>query len=223
MLKGKALAYLRWTGVMLGHSVAYGGITVLLLLVKFFFGAPDWGWILGSLFFTSWIAYPFAVMLKFLGKWNPLWIYLDPEPPHDWFLKDMGKDKVDWWAWYVWAAVRNPMWNFFTFAKPKEGFPIIHEYHGEITMNGKPKSIMTMAVLKGMTKDGVPMDNKGEYINYAHSRLGTSSVWYEIDGTLYFRKSFAGKFFSRWLEIQFGCTEKRYTWRFKYKKYKELT
>lgn len=84
-----------------------------------------------------------------------------------------------------------------------------------------------MCNFKYVNDKGVFKNNKGDYLSIRYSILGSAFTWYTIDGTLYFRYSFADKIIKRyWIEFQWGTTNKRYTFRLKIKKnlitYEEL-
>ena len=166
------------------------------------------------------IFYPLGELFKPLGRYNPFWIFLNDEPPTDWYIKSK-KDQPYWLIIYQWKAIRNPAWNFHKLIRPKQGKPKIISSRGYISINNKKISNMTLAVLKGKFKDGQYADNKGEYIDLQKSKLGSSFNWYKVENNLYFRGSFANYFLFRWVELHIGANEKRYTFRFKIKNYKQ--
>lgn len=161
----------------------------------------------------------------------PLWIFLDDEEyrkqGHDFgepWWREAKNLKIDtYWqkfrAAYLWCAVRNPAWNQYELIKPKTGaIDEVVSQDGFLTQDSWPVGFLNFAVLKYVNANGDYADNKGEFLSLAHSILGYSKVWYIIQNRLYWRYSFAGKKFGRWIEIQAGTNDRRYTFRFKIKK-----
>lgn len=171
---------------------------------------------------TSKIVFPF--LYPFRNTWvrntKPFWYYFDDEDEfsfnvHWWMV---GRNKTFLTA-YKWAALRNPAWNLQASLKPKQGAKEYVSHKGNIGSY----NYYDLAVLKYVDQYGGYMDNKGEYLSFKYSIIGKIFTWYKIDGTLYWRYSFAGKLFSNiWSEIQLGTTDLRYTFRFKIKKVKLL-
>lgn len=184
------------------------------------------------------VAYAFRKLLRagrkrggFIAKAViPLWIFLDDEE-----FERQGHDFGEpWWRYakglqidtpwqkfrtaYLWCAVRNPAWNMYVLIKPKSGTLEVISQKGELTQDGYPVGLLNFAVLKYVDQTGWYMDNKGDFLSMVHSVLGFSKVWYTVQGRLYWRYSFAGKKFGRWIEIQAGTTDLRYTLRLKIKK-----
>lgn len=159
-----------------------------------------------------------------------LWVFLDDEEylyhghdcGPDWWRLAKGLKIYNPWqqfkAAYLWGAVRNPAWNQYYFFHPKFGEAELISLKGDLTQDGIRVSLMHFAVLKYVDSNGNYSDNKGDYLSLVYSILGESMVWYQIDGRLYFRYSFAGYRFGRWWELQLGTNDRRYTFRFKIKK-----
>lgn len=194
----------------------------------------------GILALLAYIFFPFAYLLRKplrSGRkykfWKyiviPLWIFLDDEEyerqGHDfgepWWRKAKGlKIDTNWQKFkvaYLWCAVRNPVWNMYELIRVRQGEHTIRDASGRLTQDGPEVNIMNFAVLKYVDFAGIYMDNKGPYLSLVYSILGKSKVWYTTGGRLYWRYSYAGKKFGRWIEIQAGTTDLRYTLRFKIK------
>ncbi len=148
-----------------------------------------------------------------------LWLFLDDEGNDygdDWWLKGR---KKNWWTAYLWSAVRNPMWNVYYVIKPKVGPKTILKSRSNLRRAGELVNREEFAVLKYVDKNGKWMDNKGEYLSLRYSILGRAYMWYKIQDTLYYRRSFTKMICKDlWLEFHFGTNDKRYTLRFKIKK-----
>ena len=208
-------------------------------------------WVLAILFqlitvVLSLIVYPLAYVLRdhlrAMRQSNnkvirivavPLWIFLDDECVEltgddygeYWYklVNDINIDTMTKWELFVvaykWGAIRNPAWNQHTMIQPNEGMETLVSYKGSTTS----AYWWEFAELKWMT-NGNPSDNQGECIAPPpYSVFGEAMVWYTAGDRLYWRYSFAGKKFGRFVEIQIGTTEgkqwinKRYTWRMKIK------
>jgi len=219
MIVSKSIAILRWV-----LAIIFQLMTVVLSLVFY----P--------------LAYVLRDRLRAMRQSNnkvirivavPLWIFLDDECVEltgddygeYWYklVNDINVDTMtDWELFlvaYKWGAIRNPAWNQHTMIQPNEGIETLVSYKGATTSS----YWWEFAVLKWLT-DGKPSDNQGECIAPApYSVFGSAFVWYTAGDRLYWRYSFAGKKFGRWIEIQIGTTEgkdwknKRYTWRMKLK------
>lgn len=167
-------------------------------------------------------------------KWwqRVLWILLDDEEykaqGHDYgpkWWRDSKRIKIDnkWQkfkAAYKWGVIRNPAWNQYYLFKPLEGEKEEIVTKGELTQGGHRVNILAFAVLKYVDEEGNYMDNKGEYLSLNLSILGHSMVWYKIGGRQYWRKSYAGKKWGLWWELQLGTNDRRYTIRLKIKRVK---
>lgn len=185
----------------------------------------------------SYILYPLAYVLRgFLRKnrpWTiPLWIFLDDENDYGewWWLQENGIVLEELNAWqkfkvaYRWSVIRNPAWNQYELFKPKQGELKIISSKGNLARNGVEVPLTDFAVFKWENEAGQYTDNQGEYLSYKFSTLGRSFVWYKVDGTLYWRYSFAGrvKWLNRWVEVHLGTNNRRYTIRLKIKNPKKF-
>lgn len=159
-----------------------------------------------------------------------LWIFLDDEEferqGHDygepWWRKAKGLEINTKWqrfkTAYLWNVVRNPAWNQYTLIKPSQGDIEVIKSNGALINKNMQLSELDFAVLKWVDEEGEYMDNKGHFISNVYSIFGKMFVWYKVQNRLYWRYSFAGKKFNRWIEVQIGTTDLRYTIRFKIKK-----
>lgn len=158
----------------------------------------------------SYILYPLAYVLRDFLRRNrpytyPLYIFLDDEGDYgeSWWQIENGivlEELSDWQKFkvaYRWSVIRNPAWNQYSIIKPKQGGLEIKEMSGFLSVNGQEVDITNFAVFKWENEAGQYTDNQGEYLSYRFSTLGRSFVWYIIDGTLYFRSSFAGRVYSK--------------------------
>lgn len=219
----KILSYLRWGTSMILNLIPYGLITILFLLVQLitwnFYGLiPN----LLSLIFTGWIMFP---ILYHFRKWirniKPFWYYFDDEDEFGfdlpWFRPDMKNGFIKAW---LWAALRNPMWNLQTTLGPKQGEKkLIEVVKLELKQNDKiVVDPYIFATIKYVDSNGKNPGNQGEYLSKEHSILGEVFCWYEIDGTLYFRKSKTYEKNNRWYVIQFGTNDDRHLFNRKYSK-----
>ena len=149
-----------------------------------------------------------ALLLSFLGKWNPLWIFLDDEILYnstnaDWRNYKEHKGKF---AWYHWHAFRNPAWNGKNLmAKPKKS-RVNGKYNNEkyvqvlyhnLKRDGVALKIygkwLNMAGFKWIDKNGKEgfQVHSGERVSRKYSNIGKSRYWYRAKGTLYLRHSVA--------------------------------
>lgn len=171
-------------------------------------------------FITAPFIFPIAYVFRNTKLKKIFWIYYDDEDGFNgtqWFLEAKDLEPNTFKTAYLWCAIRNPAWNLQASLKPKEGEIKIIKSKGELTQDGSLISILNFAVLKYVDITGDYKDNKGDYLSLKHSRLGNSFVWYEIDGTLYWRKSIAKKVGPLWFELQLGTNDDRYTYRAKLK------
>lgn len=200
----------------------------------------------GILTLLAYVLFPIAYLLRKPLRYNyylnerrfvkcliiPLWIFLDDESYYaeghdqgsDWWREAKNLKTATSWqrfkAAYLWGVVRNPVWNMYYLIRPKqEGFELISA-KGSLTKNGEPMSLWNFAVLKYVDGHGNYKDNKGPYLSLRYSIIGRSFVWYKSGGRLYWRTSFAGKRFGRWIEFQAGTNNRRYTIRLKIKNVK---
>ena len=228
MIFKKTYAFIQWFFNIAIISIAFGGITSLLLIAKIWINIP-WVVILSSLVFTSWIMYPILYPYRdLIRNIKPFWYYFDDEDGDYGSAKFRAgkglKDGVFKTAW-LWSASRNPMWNLqASITSPViDSTPTVVSSKGLLQKNSKVVSIMNMAVFKYVDENGQYLDNFGTLLSLKHSILGTSFVWFEVDGKLYWRKSFAGKgFLGLWWEVQLGVSDTRYTLRIKPYKTKEI-
>lgn len=161
----------------------------------------------------------------------PLWLFLDDEDYRvqnhdygpDWWRTAKGLKMETKWqrfkAAYLWAVVRNPAWNHYQVIKPREGIIEVVSSNIPLILHEELHPL-DFAVLKWVDKDGNYSDNKGEFISMDFSKLGKVFTWYKCSGRLYFRTSYAGYVYwmNRWVEMQAGTNDRRYTVRFKIKK-----
>lgn len=223
---------------------------ILLIIALGSLNSMDWDygelfkWSVYLLALTSWVAYVFIYPIrhlirklhygdnKFLRALSFLpWLYLDDKEENDygpkWFI-DSSNLQLDtplqrFWASWKWSAERNPTWNLQGVLKPKHQSE--HELKiisatGRVERGGMELDVMSLCGFKYVDETGKYSDNKGDYLSYEYSKLGKMMVWYELDGTLFWRFSFAGLKNNRWIEIHLGTNEYRYTWRIKV--YKDL-
>ena len=171
-----------------------------------------------------------AYVLSFLGKYNPLWVYLDDEIQSsdtnaDWLIY---KESHGFFAWYKWHSIRNAMWNAKELFKPenardncKSNNEIIHKViYNDLKRNGEYVSIfgdcIEMAGYKWIDKNGREgwQVFSGEYVSKKYSTIGKSVLWYFAKGSLYYRYSVAKEVFifgkKYYFEFKMGATEKRY-------------
>jgi hypothetical protein len=213
-------AYLRWAGTQVLSSIGYGGITVLMLLVQLLTW-NFWGYTINltSLVFTSWIA--FTLLWPFrntsLRKTRPFWFYFDDEDEFGydlpWFLPEMKNGFKKAW---LWAAVRNPMWNLQASLTPKQGSKTLFEIKElTTTRNGVLVGYAyPMANAKFVDENEKNLGNKGKYLSLKYSVIGEQKIWYEVDGTLYFRFSKVYKTKNgAWKERQYGTSDERHLFR----------
>ena len=180
------------------------------------------------------ITAPFMVgpawFFAFLGKYNPLWVYLDDEILHSSSNKDwlIYKASNGFFAWYKWHAFRNTMWNMKELVKP-ENARLNCKYSDEevyqirydiLKRNGEYVSVfgecLEMAGYKWIDKNGQEgwQVFSGDYISKKYSTIGKSVLWYYANRKLYYRYSVAkeiivfGKIY--YYEFKMGSSEKRY-------------
>lgn len=160
-------------------------------------------------------------------------------------------ENMDWWQKfkiaYLWNAIRNAAWNMYDVYVPAVGERVLKSFTGYLSKNDiYVANLYEFAVLRYVNAQGQYMDNQGDYLSIEFSVLGWSSVWYEVDGKLYYQYSFAetlesriSTFFCRlllsftrlrnkeklkalwnspiWFELHYGNNERRYTLRMKVK------
>jgi len=172
----------------------------------------------------GWVTAKFMFPIAYLTRDIPvfrdkiLWLYHDDEDGLygvDWWL---GDKKRNFWTSYKWCALRNPAWNLQASLKPKIGLRERRTSKGYLSKNGVEQDIYQMAVLKYVNLFGEYKDNKGAYLSKKYSIFGKMWVTYYTDNTLYWRYSYAKRFFWRFfVELHIGTTNERYTFRFKIK------
>ena len=175
-------------------------------------------------FLTAPIIYPLLYPFRntLIRNIKPFWYYFDDEDGDygtEWFRKAKGLKTGSFWTAYLWSAIRNPAWNLQASLKRKRGNSRLIRAVGRLVRDGELVSLRNMAVLKYVDKEGKYMDNKGSYISLKHSILGRSYYVWEVEGTTYWRYSYAGNVFGKiWIELHMGIKDVRYTFRCKIKK-----
>ena len=181
-----------------------------------------------------------AWFFAFLGKYNPFWFWLDDEilseeSNADWLIY---KESKGMFAWYIWHAFRNSMWNAKELLKPenarlncKYNNEEIHQIiYNDLTNDGKPISIhgdcISMAGYKWIDKNGNEgwQVFSGDYVSKKYSIIGRSVLWYYANDKLYYRHSVAKEIMlfgkKYYFEFKMGASEKRYLLILKLKKCK---
>lgn len=213
----KTIAFLRWFTIAVLLQVILIPLSYILFPISYIFRSK-----------LRHYVYNKKGIIKYLSI--ILWIFLDDEEFHR-----QGHDYGEpWWrraknleidtTWkrfkvaYMWNVLRNPAWNQYTLIKPKQGTKVEVSHKGKLFQKNKKVSIFELAILKWVDKDGNYSDNKGDFISKEHSIFGELFLWYKVDKRLYWRYSFVKKMFGRWIELQVGTNDIRYTIRFKIKK-----
>ena len=179
-----------------------------------------------------------AWIFSFLGKYNPLWIWLDDEILHDYSNADwkIYKASNGFFAWYKWHAFRNTLWNGKELIKPenardncKYNYERIHQVvYDDLSRNGEYVKItgncIEMANYKWIDKNGNEgwQVFSGDIISEKYSTVGKSTLWYYANGKLYYRHSVAKEIkllgTRYYYEFRMGASEKRYLLILKLKK-----
>ena len=178
---------------------------------------------------------------SFLGKYNPFWFWLDDEILHeksnaDWLIY---KESKGIFAWYIWHAFRNSMWNAKELIKPENARlhcvwnneQIVQIIHDDLTRDGKYVSVfencIEMANFKWIDKYGNEgwQVFSGDYVSEKYSTRGKSVLWYTANGQLYYRYSVAKEIMifgkKYYYEFRMGSSEKRYLLILKFKRKNE--
>jgi len=160
---------------------------------------------------------------------NLLWYYYDDEDGFfgtDWFRVDKGYDLATKWnrfrCAYHWLALRNPAWNLHTTVKAPVGKVNIVSIEGDLWQDFKRVDLMEFASLKYVNNVGTYTDNLGEYLSIKYSKIGWTNVWYEVNGKLYFRRSFANRRRGYLIEFHIGTSDHREVLRLKIRKEKKV-
>jgi hypothetical protein len=182
---------------------------------------------------TAPILYPIAQLIDLITeKYNPLSWYMDdeiknPETNADWIVYCKGKN----WNLkdrYMWHAIRNTMWNLKNLLTIKSARlhgvynreVIVEEKEDRLWKNDKPVDThgvyIRMAELKYDAEPGEDpyQKNSGDKLSKEFSTVGTSELWYEAEGELYYRystvrcKSIFGNLYI--VLFNMGASEKRY-------------
>ena len=183
---------------------------------------------LGIFSLTSFVVYPFAWLLRNF-KYNPLWIYLDDSSyEYNNGLKFRAKDfaifmrgrKETLYTSYLWAGVRNRIWNLrsLSFLNPKQGREIVYGTpKGYLTRNDDEVSVLEFAAWKWLNSkgEGTWNTNSGVKINWEKSTIGYSSVYYKVGRRLYYRYSRAWQWRDYYLNFKYGTNNERYLFTFK--------
>ena len=195
---------------------------------------------------TSFFIYPLAYLIeKKLPNNNPLWWWLDDaidNEEEDWLIwLDNNGGVADFKTRYKWCAIRNKMWNANMLIKPKCGRINCVENREIITQviqhtlhrNGESLPVdgkcLELGRLKWIDKNGNEgwQVNQGVKISRKFTTWGVSEIYYEVDGTLYYRYSrcFVTKILGTQyvLQIKYGTDHKGYLKAFKINKYEVIT
>jgi hypothetical protein len=197
MIFKKILSILKWVGVMLMPLLA---------------------------FITAPFTYPTVYLfrnIKWVRENSPFWFWFDDEDGYygaDYWRKEKGITKDNFWTSYRWSALRNPMWNLHTILKPRKGEEVYLNQKGNLTRNNVPLALSNVAVMHFEDENGNWIGNTGKILSLKYSVIGKVFIWFTIKDTLYWRYSLVKNLFgSWWIEIQLGVGY-RYTFRFKTKK-----
>jgi len=141
--------------------------------------------------------------------------YKDGELAED-FKEFLNSKKNNFINSYLWAGVRNRIWNFRSLFKIKKGKEIIVSSKGQLFRNGRKVSILEFASWKWLKNGfGGWQTNNGDEINPEKSTTGKSSVYYTVNDKLYYRYSRAWKYGKYYLNLKYGTNDKRYLLTFK--------
>ena len=199
-------------------------------------------------FFTAWIMFPIAWCFDILGKWNPLWIYLDDtrydtnsegyvrgfSEDYELWLMDNGGIEESFLQEYRWCVGRNRVWNLIELIKPLSGYTDIADMVvDELVHRGEhlpvtETSYPYMAALKFRSSYGTEgwNVNQGEYISTLYSIFGTSFFYYKTLNRSYFRYSSVKMrkilFWRYWVTIKLGTNPYRYVFSVKINKPKKI-
>lgn len=225
----KLLVYIRWFIIIsIPAAITFGGIAGIIILVNIIYlilgynALISWYWLIPSIAVTSWVGFPILYLFRntCIRRIKPFWYYFDDEDEFGYNVNWFYPNKSDTFVKaYLWAAVRNPMWNLQASLKPKEGEKELVEIK---VLNLKRNGVLLgdafqEASLKYIDDNGI-VGNKGPYLSKKHAIIGEVEVWYRIRSTLYFRKSKVYYKNRRWREFQIGISDTRYKFRRKYSK-----
>lgn len=161
------------------------------------------------------ILFPIAWILRWMGKFNPLWIFLDDDCPlgnkeECWNL--VGFEPDTWWhkfrCAYYWSAIRNVAWNSYKIPFLKginSRYPFTDYNYDNCTIivynqenlkkhiiqpvNIKTRnSRMNRAKFYSYNNEGVKSDssNEGTYIDFELSFFGKSLYYFKNNGKWWF-------------------------------------
>ena len=243
----KTLSYLRWAFYAILVAGIYTFLSLFLFPLAYLLRGPLREWyegtkvMYGPILFFNWATIILAIffgttlykiILLVLTIFPLLWIFLDDESylingddygSEIWREQEGIEINTGWQkfiAAYKWGVIRNPAWNMYSIFRTKKGDPTIISEKGYLERNGVSWPLINSAVIKWEDGEGNYTDNNGKCISKKFSIFGKSKIWYEIDNTLYWRYTFAGKKKFLWweyMEIQLGTNDKRYKIRFKVK------
>ena len=198
---------------------------------------------------TSIIIFPIAWLFRGLGKFNPFWIWLDDEINNDetnedfklWLLNQQPENNFV--SLYKWHTGRNRVWNLINLVKPKTARDhcksneekFVEVKIDDLWRDGNKVNIygdcLEMASYKWIDRFGNEgwQVNQGVKISDKYSTKGTSELWYEAKGKLYYRYStarvskqlgFSKKFpfivkKDYYFQFKMGANHKRYILTFK--------
>lgn len=154
-------------------------------------------WVLAKILWPlAWITRDIPIFKNYI-----FWIFWDHEiengkMPDDFKRWLVGKDWSKWWTKYIYYAWRNPAWNQYllSFMKPRQGTKIRLYSRGYLEKYGVEQSVFDFAVLKYIDAFYNYIDNNSDgYLSDRHSIVGSMFCIYKIDGTRYFRYSYAKK------------------------------
>ena len=187
------------------------------------------------------LLFPLAWVLRWMGKFNPLWIVLDDS-------RVGAEDYRIWLSNYkfkplgvlLWHVKRNRVWNLVEFFKVKNGNPETGNQNIEVVeyvRNGLYKNnkdlthveqdgiYVASAGLKYIPKnedDNIWQVNSGDIINRLTSILGTGFIWYKAGNWFSFRYSQCRivnyGIWKGYRTLRFGTNSKRYTFTIKHQK-----
>jgi len=162
-----------------------------------------------------------------LAKIKPFWWFFDDEDGNygtQWFRDSLSYGhKTDWFSRfriaYKWSALRNAAWNLQASLAPKDGTKVLISSGGSAVKGGvEVTNPLLFANFKYVNENGQYTNNIGDYLSLNHSVIGKLWAWYEVDGKLYWRWSYANEVFKGfWVEWHMGINNYRYTFRHKWK------
>jgi len=198
----KIISIVKWAGVMLVNLL-------FVLLAK--------------------VIYPLLYPMRDwkLMDYKPFWWFFDDEDGDygsDWFRETLSYGhKTDWFSLfriaYKWSADRNAAWNLQASLQPKDGEKVLISSGGSAVKDGKEvTNPMLFCGFKYVDINGLYKNNAGDFLSLKHSVIGTLWAWYTVEGTLYWRYSYANELFKGfWVETHLGINNHRFTIRHKWK------